>query len=79
MSDTIEKRIEALQHAFPKKLPMTLAEVTKWYLMFAEKSGCGYATERDEYTPADWTWFEANKDNFVLTTREMQRRGKATY
>ena len=69
----IGQRLEQLERSIPVKLPLTLEEATKWYLMFAERNGCGYATEQREYTPDDWVWFEANEENFVKTTKGLTR------
>ena len=70
---TFVNRIEVLEKSIPKKLPLTVQECSKWFLMYAEKNGTGYTDGQIERTAEDWLWFEQNKENFIETTRELTK------
>jgi hypothetical protein len=61
-------RLDALERRIPVKLPLTLAETTKWFLMWCDKHGTAYATPKNEYTSDDWVWFDANEQNFKVSS-----------
>jgi hypothetical protein len=71
---TFVNRIEVLEKSIPKKLPLTVQECCKWFLMFAEKQGSAYVNGQPEYTDADWEWFNANGENFIITTDALKKQ-----
>jgi hypothetical protein len=66
---SIRSRLDALGRMIPEKLPLTLEQTTRWFLMFCDKNGTGYATGKPDYTPDDWAWFEANEENFNISSK----------
>ena len=75
MSSSKYTRIEALENKLAwDSSALSLEDYTKWFLMFTENQGTGYALPSNTFKPEDWEWFKKNEKKFYQTGKEFKQR-----
>ena len=75
----LRRRIEELERsAAVKTAPMSVEEVSRWWVMFCVEKGTGQATGYmpGEYSPEEWAWFREHEQK-ALETLDILIRAKA--
>lgn len=70
----LHNRITELEALFAiDTVPLTMAEYTKYFLMFTEEMSSGYATDYLKYSEQEWKWYRENEDNHRKTGEALER------
>jgi hypothetical protein len=70
----LEERLLKAEAALAIGMPLSLNECLKWFAMFMETNGTGYATPHPNFSEADWKWFEEHTEDALRSLEILQSR-----